>query len=57
MDIYTLALIACGIGAAFCFLVAGAVATERKPKSNAADMLNLFGITPTNAHEFMHEGD
>jgi len=57
VDIYTLALIACGIGAAFCFMVAGAVATERKPKSNAADMLNLFGITPTNAHEFMHEGD
>lgn len=54
MDLYTLALIACGVGAAFCFVIAGAEATARKPESNAADMLNLFGITPDNYLDYMH---
>lgn len=40
-------------GGIFCFVFAGALATERPAADNSADMLNLFGITPTNAHEFM----
>lgn len=53
MDTLTLALIACGVGPAFCFVMAGALANERSAPSNAADMLNLFGITPGNADQFM----
>ncbi|QIG57753.1 hypothetical protein SEA_PAULODIABOLI_371 [Microbacterium phage PauloDiaboli] len=45
-----------GLGAAagLMFVLAGAVLTERPAPSNAHDMLNLFGITPDNAHEYMH---
>jgi hypothetical protein len=53
MDIITLGIIACAVGAAFCAVMAGAVASERPAEDNTADMLNLFGITPDNAHEFM----
>ncbi|URP22099.1 hypothetical protein SEA_BIG4_341 [Microbacterium phage Big4] len=35
------------------FVLAGAILMERPAPSNAADMLNLFGITPNNADEFM----
>ena len=48
-----IALIILGTGAAFCFVMAGALANERSAPSNAADMLNLFGITPDNADQFM----
>ena len=41
-------------GGLFCFVFAGALATERKPEDNAHEMYNLFGITPDNAHEFIH---
>lgn len=41
-------------GGLFCFVFAGALATERKPENNAHEMYNLFGISPDNAHEFMH---
>lgn len=41
-------------GAGILFAFAGALANERSAPSNAADMLNLLGITPANAHEFMH---
>ncbi|UDL16297.1 membrane protein [Microbacterium phage Zooman] len=57
MDFWTITLIVGAAvalsGAIFCFVLAGALATERKPQSNAADMLNLFGITPINADRFM----
>lgn len=54
MDITTLAIIATFIGAAFCFVFAGAVKNERPAVSNTADMLNMFGITPDNQHHYMH---
>ena len=54
MTIFILALIACTIGAAFCLTLAGAVKSERPAPDNSADMLNLFGITPTNQHHYMH---
>ncbi len=53
MDIIMLGVIACAVGAAFCAVMAGAVATERPAEDNTADMLNLFGITPENADDFM----
>lgn len=34
------------IGAAFCFVIAGAVWMERPGASPAHEMLNLFEITP-----------
>lgn len=40
-------------GAGILFSFAGALANERSAPSNAADMLNLFGITPSNANDFM----
>lgn len=48
-----LAIIACAVGASFCFVFAGALATERPAPSNAHEMYNLIGITPDNVHEYM----
>lgn len=33
-------------GAAFCFVLAGGIATERSGASEAHEMLNLFDIVP-----------
>lgn len=54
MPIELLATIAAFTGAAFCFVIAAADAAIKPAPSNAHDMLNLFGITPNNADEFMH---
>ena len=42
----TLALIALGVGSAFCAVICGAVLTERQGASSAKDMHELFDITP-----------
>lgn len=57
MDFWTFtviigAAVACA-GAIFCFVLAGALATERPAPDNAHEMYNLLGITPDNAHLFM----
>lgn len=48
-----LALIVFGTGAAFCFVIAGGVHYERPGASEPHEMLNLFGITPDNADDYM----
>lgn len=48
-----IATIILSTGAAFCFVMAGAVRYERPGATPAHEMLNLFGITPDNADDFM----
>lgn len=45
MDIAHLSIILSVIGAAFCFVIAGAVRMERTEESNAEDMRALFDIS------------
>lgn len=54
MDIITLAIIASFTGAAFCFVLAGAIKSERPGPDNAHEVYNLIGITPDNHHDYMH---
>ena len=42
----TLGIIASAVGAAFCFVIAGAVWMEHPGTSSEEDMLALFDITP-----------
>lgn len=39
-------IIACALGAAFCFIFAGALTQEQDGASPAADMYTLFDIRP-----------
>lgn len=51
MIFVAIAMFAC---AGLLFTLAGGILMERPAPDNAADMLNLFGITPDNADQFMH---
>ena len=42
----TLALIALGVGSAFCAVICGAVLTERPGASSAEDMHEMFDFSP-----------
>ena len=57
MNILLLAFIASICGAGFCGVIARGVATEVPGASEPHEMLNLFGITPSNADAFMWPKD